>query len=214
MEHAWREMKTHFVHCVNRSQRKRAQTYFVQFGHIQCHRASPKMSHKRISWMKSLLAGWHRARLVASLLLDASSQRENRSGRLGLQDSQIQVSFSWYFRIKLAQTSTVKLVASRLSSNFIHGCWLAKKTSAIGSLESRPTLIESQKRGEKDFNLLIFKQSMNGANYLISTYCGGEGCIHDSLNNFDSPQKRAWSEGRTSHLCFSQSRLKIASGLS
>lgn len=122
-EGKWR----HCVHCVNGSQRKSAQTYFVQFGHIQCHRASPKMSHKRISWMKSLLAGWHRARLVASPLLDASSQRENRSGRLGLQDSQIQVSFSWYFRIKLAQTSTVKLVASRLSSNFIHGCWLAKK---------------------------------------------------------------------------------------
>lgn len=30
---------------------------------------------------------------------------------------------------------------------------------------------------------------MNGANYLISDDCRGEGCLHDLLNNFDLPQR-------------------------
>lgn len=64
-----------------------------------------------------------------------------------------------------------------------------KKKYVIGSLKSRPTLIESEKQEkEKVFNLLISRQSMNGANDLISVDCYSERCRHDSLNNFDSPR--------------------------
>lgn len=67
-------------------------------------------------------------------------------------------------------------VESRLSSNFTRGCWGKGKRDF---LKSRTTLIESQTQRDGDFNLLIWRQSMSGANYLISSDYR-EGCIRDS----------------------------------
>lgn len=67
-------------------------------------------------------------------------------------------------------------VESRLSSNFTRGRW---RKGEKDFLKSRTTLIESQTQRDGDFNLLIWRQSMSGANYLISSDYR-EGCIRDS----------------------------------